>query len=387
MGATAGTTTPTATQETKFHTVREEVYVPAKPIAAESAAVVALDLFGSFLVNSTEEAKNFGNVLVGWDQIPKFSADHLNNKDGVVPNDHSVNFRISGQEAKLTLFPGTFYPTKKSKPMRRFPGVKEQLVEQALIHHATIQAEEQTVNGDTSYYVTFTINALARQLKAMGSTMSNTQIRQALDVLSSSVMTLSYGDDLKLDNRDTILPSFDRNNKSTKEGNNGDDIWRVKLHALIVQSILKVTYRQYPIGELKDYSPVGAALMRRIHYIVTNVSEGQPYKFTVQEMKLLTAGLNHVRLSGSMNAIKKELERMQADNYLVRFTVEEIFPEVRGRGRPVPIDYRFTLYPGPQWIKNMKAGSMRMNVIEQRLGLRRSQRPERHEQMMLSLSN
>lgn len=371
-------------QEAKLHTIHTPVFVPAKPVDPDKASVVALDLFGSFLVNSPEEAKGFGNVLVGWDQIPKFSAEHLNNKDGQVPNDHSVNFRISGQEAKLTLFPGTFYPKKGSKPMRRYPGVKEQQVEQALIHHATIQAEEQTMNGDTTYYVTFTINALARWLKAMGSTMSNTQIRQALDVLSSSVMTLSYGEDLKLDNRDTILPSFDRNNNS-KDGNNGDDIWRVKLHKIIVQSILKVTYRQYPIGQLKHYSPVGAAIMRRIHYIITNVSEGQPYKFTCQEMKMVTAGLNHVRLSGSMQAISKELERMKGDDYLESYTVEEIFPEVRGRGRPTPIDYRFTLYPGPEWIKNMKAGSMRQNITEQRLSLARSKRPDRHNQLLLSI--
>lgn len=384
MGGRAGAAAQTVAEQSKLHTIHSPVFIPAKPVAAESAAVVALDLFGSFLVNSPEEAKSFGNVLVGWDQIPKFSADHLNNKDGQVPNAHSVDFRINGQEARLTLFPGTYYPKKGSKPMRRYPGVKEQQVEQALIHHATIQAEEHSIDGDTAYYVTFTINALARWLKAMGSTMSNTQIRQALDVLSSSVMTLSYGEDLKLDNRDTILPSFDRNNNS-KEGNNGDDIWRVKLHKLIVQSILKVTYRQYPIGQLKHYGPVGASIMRRIHYIMTNVSEGQPYKFTVLEMKMVTAGLNHVRLSGSMQAIQRELERMQVDNYLNHFTVEEIFPEVRGRGRPTPIDYRFTLYPGPEWIKNMKAGSLRQKITEQRMGLPRSGRDERHQQLILQI--
>lgn len=375
------------TPEARLYGIHDVVLVPTKPVTAANQPVAALDLFGSFLVNNTEQAKRYGNVLVGWDQIPKFSAEHLNNKDGQVPNDHSVDFRIGSQQARLTLFPGTFYPTKTSKPMRRYPGVKEQMVEQALIHHAIVQAEEQTVNGNTSYFVTFTVNALGRQLKAMGSTMSYTQIRQALDVLSSSVMTLSYGNDLTLDNRDTILSSFDRNNLSKTIGNNGDDIWRVRFHALIVQSILQVTYRQYPINQLKDYSLVGAALMRRIHYILTNVSEEQPYQFTAKEMKMITAGLNYVRLAGSMQAIRKELERMQADQYLMRFTVEEIFPQVRGRGRPVPIDYRFTLYPGPQWIKNMKAGSMRQNIIEQRLGHPRSKRLERHEQMMLSFSN
>lgn len=367
----------------KLYSRHDEKLIPTEPVTAENRPVVALDLFSSFLANSTEEAKRYGNVLGVWDQIPKFSAEHLNTKDGQVPYAHQVDFQINGQTAKLTLFPGTFFPTQHSKAMRRYPGVKEQLVEQALIHHASLQGEEHMADGGTCYSVTFTISALGRQLNAMGSTMSNAQIRQALEVLSSSVMTLSYGEGLKRRNRDTIFSSFDHNATRKQSGNNGNDIWRVRLHALVVQSILKVTYRQYPISHLKHYSPVGAALLRRIHYIATNVSEEQPYKFTITEMKMITAGLNHIRLAGSMQALRKELERMQADHYLTRFTVEDIFASVRGRGRPVPIDYRVTLYPGPQWIKNMKAGSMRQNIIEQRLGHPRSKRQERQQHMTL----
>lgn len=86
---------------------------------------------------------------------------------------------------------------------------------------------------------------------------------------------------------------------------------------------------------------------------------------------------------GSTQALRRELERMQADQYLTRFTVEDIFPPVGGRGRLVPIDYRVTLYPGPQWIKNMKAGSMRQNIIEPCLGHPRSKRHERQQHMTL----
>mgnify|MGYP003602910078 CR=1 FL=1 len=370
-----------ASEEVKLYKATGPVVIPGKPIAPGELPVQALDLFGSVLTNSVEDVKNYGNVFVAWEQIPKFAADSLNNKEGVVPNDYSTPFNILKKEAKITLFPGTCY--EKGKSIRRYPGVKEQQVEQALINHSLAQNEEQTVNGFTSYFVTFTINAISRRLKDMGSSMSNVQIRQALDVLSSSVMTLTYGEDHTRDNRDTIISSFDRN-ANAKDGNNGDDIWRVRLHPLIVQSILQVTYRQYPIDKVKHYSPVGGALLRRIFFIMTNVSEENPYKFTVLELKKIIAGLTHVRLSGSMIAIKKELDRMITDRYLDRYVMDEIFPVKRGRGRPVPIDYRFTLYPGPDWIKNMKAGSLRQSLTEQRLGLPRSKRPER-EQMVLDV--
>lgn len=369
-------------QELRLYSATDTILVvPGKPAPQDHGPVVALDLFGSFLVNSNDEARGVSNVLVGWDQIPKYSADHLNNKEGVVPNDYSVEFSINERPGKVTLFPGTYYPKLGSAPMRRYPGVREQQVEQALILLATLQAEEETINGETDYYVTFTLNGIARRLKDMGSTMSKAQIRQALEVLSSTIMTIESAS--KKGYREPILPAFARNLASL-QGNNGDDIWRVKLHRIVVKSILMVTYRQYPIGKLRGYSPVGAALLRRIHYILPNVSEGIPYKFTVTEMKLVTAGLTHVRLSGSKDAIVKELEQMLEDRFLTRYTVEDIFPSERRRGRPTPTDYRFTLYPGPEWIKNMKAGAKRQELAEQRLKLARSQRNERHTKAISS---
>lgn len=368
-----------ASEEVTLYKPTGRVTVPGKPINPSQLPAQALDLFGSVLTNSVEDVKNFSNVFVMWEQIPKYAAGNML-KEGHVPNDFSLPFNIAHQEAKITLLPGTFY--EKGVPMRRYPGTKEQSVEQALIRISRSQNEEQTVNGYTSYFVTFTINALRRELAQTNNTMSHVQIRQSLDVLSSTVMTISYGDGGKRDNRDTIISSFDRNNMSA-DGGNGDDLWRIKLHPLIVQSIMQVNYRQYPVDKMKHYSPVGSQLLRRIFFIMTNVSLDNPYTFTVAELKRIIAGLNHVRISGSMIVIQKELERMITDNYLDRYVMDDIYPIKRGRGRPVPIDYRFTLYPGPEWIKNMKAGSKLQSIAEQRLGLARSKRPEREAQMLL----
>jgi len=352
--------------------------LPVKPVEARQKPHEALQLFGMFLCNSFDEARALSNVIIFWEQIPKFAAEHLNNAAGDVPNDYVMEFSLGDRPAKLTLFPGTYYPNKKgAPPKRRFPGVKEQAVEQALIQQACVKGEEQTVNGHTSYFVSFTINSLARTLKQMGSTMSNTQIREALEVLSSSVMTVEYGDDLINDNRETILPRFDRNKQSRFSGNNGDDLWRVKLHDLIAHAIQNVTYKQFPFAAMKNYSPPGAFLLRRMHFIKSNVSEVAPYVFKLTEIKRLTAGLNHVRLASSLAMLKKELDKMVGDGLLESYDVENVFPERRPRGRPVPIDYDITLYPGREWIKNMKAGAVRMSVSERRLGLPRSARQQR----------
>lgn len=361
---------------------KEGVFTPqrASPL---NRPIEALRLFQGFLCNSELERQGLGNVIALWEQIPKFSGEHLNTKDGSVPNDHVIDFTIGDQAARVTLFPGTYYPNRKSsKPMRRFPGVKEQAVEQAIIHHACLQAETHSVKGEVAYYVKFSITGLGRTLKLMGSTLSNTQIREALEVLSSSIMTIGSGENLINDKRDPILPGFERN-KDELEVSNGDDVWKVKLHPLIAHSILNVTYRQFPMGITKHYSPPGAYLIRHMHYIVPNISTSTPFSFQLSEMKRLTAGLNHVRIAGSMAAVRKELDKMKVDGLLEDYIVDEIFPARRPRGRPTPIDYEITLFPGKEWIKNVKAASAKVTVSEQSLGLPRSERQQRQ----LSLPN
>jgi len=361
---------------------KEGVFTPERT-TPQNRPNEALKLFQGMLCNSELERHGLGNVIMIWEQIPKFSGEHLNTKDGTVPNDHVIDFSIGEKPARVTLFPGTYYPNRKnSKPMRRFPGVREQAVEQAIIHHACVQAEAHSVKGEVAYYVKFSISGLARTLKGMGSTLSNTQIREALEVLSSTIMTLGSGENLTQDNRDPILPGFERN-KDESEVSNGDDVWRVKLHPLIAHSILNVTYRQFPMGITKHYSPPGAYLIRHMHYIVPNISTTTPFTFLLSEMKRLTAGLNHVRLAGSLAAITKDLDKMKANGLLEDYEIENIFPIRRPRGRPSPLDYEITLLPGKEWIKNVKAASTRMAASEQSLGLPRSERQQRQ----LSLPN
>lgn len=358
----------------------EGTFVPA-PTSPENRPSEALRLFQGFLCNSDLERNGLGNVIALWEQIPKFGGEHLNADEDSLPNDHVIDFVIGDQQAQVTIFPGTYYPDRrKSKPKRRFPGVKEQAVEQAIIHHACQQAETHSVRGEVSYYVKFSISGLGRTLKSMGTTLSNTQIRQALEVLSSSIMTIGSGNNLDRDNRDPILPGFERN-KDTQSVANGDDIWRVKLHPLIAHSILNVTYRQFPMGLTKKYTPPGSYLIRLMHYFVPNISDSVPFTFLLTDMKRLTPGLNHVRLAGSMGAIQKELDKMVSDGLVESYTVREVFPARRPRGRPSPIDYEITLNAGKSWVTNVKAGSLRVTASERALGLVRSER--QHRQLSL----
>ncbi|CAM4137356.1 hypothetical protein VRRI112168_15560 [Vreelandella rituensis] len=350
----------------------------------ETRDVEALRLFQSFLCNSADERTKLSNVIMLWETVPKYSGEILNSvKNEELPNAHEVDFAIADHPFKMTLFPGTYYPTKNSKPLRRYPGAREQAVEQALIHLACDQAEMHRVDGETLYRVQFSIRDMARVLKAMGSTLSHAQVRQALEVLSSTIMTIKEGNDQRSsDKRHPILPSFDR--IQSKEGlKQGKDVWRVQLHPLVSHAIRNVTYRQYPLSHTFGFTPYASYLIRQMHYLAPNISPAHPFTFRIQALRATTPGLNHKKISGSINALKRELEKMKVAGLLEDFHVEEIFPKRRPRGRPSPIDAEFTLHPGKDWIQHVMAGSRRMGENERTLGLPRSQRKARQETLPL----
>lgn len=347
--------------------------------------VEALRLFQSFLCNGEEERSQLSNVIMLWESIPKYSAEQFNStrREGSLPNAHEVDFRIADYPFRLTLFPGTYYPNRKdAEPLRRFPGAREQAVEQALIHLACDQAEMHRENGETLYRVQFSIRDLSRVLKEMGSTLSHAQIRQALEVLSSAIMTITAGDDQRaIDRRHPILPSFERTRKGKENVSQGHDVWWVQLHPLVSHAIRNVTYRQYPLSHTLGFPPFASYLIRQMHYLAPNISPEYPFTFSLQVLRTTTPGLNHKRLSGSIKALDRELEKMKETGMIESFETVEIFPKKRPRGRPSPIDVEFTLYPGKDWIAHVMAGSKRLSETERTLGLPRSKRKERQEML------
>ncbi|WGK63556.1 hypothetical protein QAO71_17455 (plasmid) [Halopseudomonas sp. SMJS2] len=342
----------------------------------------ALALFQSFLCNSEAEAIGLSNVITLWELIPKYTADNLNYLDEI-PNDYQKEFQIYGGKFKLTLFPGTYYPNKKSnKPKRRFPGVREQVVEQALIYLACQQAQAEEVNGEISYFITFSIREMAMVLKAMGRTHSHGQIREALEVLSSSVMTIKKEGTSETSNRNPIVPSFTRTT-SHDETISGKDNWKIQLHPLVTHAIRNVGYRQFQYDMGADLAPFASYLQRQMHFLAPNISSEHPLTIRLTELRNRTPGLDHKTIRASINALKRELGKMEDAGFVNQFDIAPIFPKRSAPGRPAPVDAEVTIYPGSDLVRHVKAGSKRLTVSERALGLLRSQRDSRQKTLPL----
>lgn len=348
-------------------------------IPPEKRDTEALTLFQSFLCNSPQERAELSNVIMLWELVPRFAGDSLNSlEQSELPNAFQKEFVVSDKTFELTVFPGTYYPQKsdKGRSLRRFPGAREQAVEQALIRLASDQAEIEKIDGEVHYYVRFSIRDLARLLKGMGSTQSHGQIREALEVLSSAIMTLSIKGEVTDTERTPILPKFRRRHNDAMSAG-GTDMWLVQLHPIVSHAIRNAIYRQFPVSHTKGFKPFSAYLIRQMYFMAPNISPAHPFTFSLAALRETTPGLNHQRVSGSLKALEKELDKMLESGLLKDYHVEKIFPARRPRGKPTPIDATITLYPGDDWIRHVMKGSKRLTVTEQSLGLPRSERANR----------
>lgn len=360
-------------------------FFPAGGVSPSERTGTALSLFQSFLCNSPEERSNLSNVILLWEQIPRFSGDRLNRKKKL-SNEMVIDFEVNGHPFQLSMLPGTHHETKNGKrvAVRRYPGIREQAVEQALIQVAADQALCSLEDGKAHYYVYFSIRQLQHRLRAVGSTQSSSQIRAALEVLNSSVMGLTMLSDngKPITERTPIIPLF-RRRHSDEDQIAGTDEWVVRLHPIVSHAIRNVTYRQFPISETAGYRPFGAHLVRRIFFAAPNISPSHPYKFSLMELSRETPGLDHTRYSYQMKALEGELQKMKADALITHYDVAVQYANAGSRGRPSPCDAEITLYPGEKWVKNVKSASKRQTLSEQSLGLPRSQRTMRQQTLPL----
>lgn len=356
------------------------------PIPPARRDTEALSLFQSFLCNSSQERAELSNVFMLWEMVPRFAGEQLNSADqAALPNVFHREFMISGQSFELSVFPGTYYPqaSNQRRTLRRYPGAREQAVEQALIRLAADQAEVERIEDDIHYCVRFSIRDLSRLLKRMGATQSHGQIREALEVLSSAVMTLSLKGETRKTERIPILPRFQHQHNARMESN-GTDQWLVQLHPIVSHAIRNAVYRQFPVSQTKGFRPFAAYLIRQMYILAPNISATHPFSFSLAALRETTPGLNHQRISGSLKALERELDKMRDAGLLQGYDVEKIFPVKRPRGKPTPIDAHITLFPGDTWIRNVKRGSKRLTVTEQSLGLPRSERSERQLRLPMS---
>lgn len=347
----------------------------------------ALTLFKALLYNRPDEREVLSNAISIWDVLPRFAGERLNQEE-VLPDTFECEFELGGERCKMVLTPGTSYRMRSEPGLntptveagsseRRYPGGREQAVEQALIKIACDQAESMELEGgETVYQVSFSIKHLQDVLATFGSKYKHTQIREALDILSTSIMTIYDRRGIHIRRR-PMLPGFDCISPDGKATKNPQAQWIAQLHPIVASSIRNAAYRQFNLSQFQGRKSYSAYLLKQIVLHATNISPSIPHRVVYSELRQLTSGLNYKRPRDGIDYLEREIKRMVESGCLTHYQREDRRAQQRGAGRPAIADATFHLYPGKTLIADIMAASKRQELTEQQLKLPRTKRSDR----------
>ncbi len=151
------------------------------------------DLFSYFVTNNE---RTVSNTIEFWECIPKYfltpkQVEKLRPEKGQ-PDPFKWSYTIDGQEYTVVLQPAMI-EQKDGSFKAFFPGVTEELVEEALKKILSDQNFGIHDPNKQETWVRFTLSMIYRELKEKGRSRNRVQIKQAINVMSRSVITLYRG--------------------------------------------------------------------------------------------------------------------------------------------------------------------------------------------------
>ncbi|WP_075881829.1 hypothetical protein [Vreelandella massiliensis] len=353
------------------------------PTAAVDAERLPLTVFQSFLYNQSADRQSISNAVVFWDWLPKYVNESANDQDEL-PTAIKSQFSYMGQRFDFTQFPGTCrdYTVKQEVWVRRYPGVKEEAVELALMKLASDRngvCDRQ--QGERRYGVVFSIRQLKRELEAMGHSYNHYQIVSAIDILTSSEFLLE-SENGKAVARSRIISEYQAASVTGNARHAPEARWRVFFHSVVAKAIESAQYRQYDLSRLHSRRSYGITLVKRLIF-TSNLSPTAPLKVLFSHLRETTSGLNFARTSDGVAYLEKEIKRLKADGTLAGYEKHLIKKKPPKGGRPAIVDAEFVLYPSDKLVSEIKAANVRQMKAEQELKL--SPRTRKERQINLAL--
>lgn len=220
-----------------------------KEAPKKSIKSLEYDLFSQFVTN---DEKHVSNTVEIWECIPKYFLTPKKCEELRTPTGHADPYKwdyfYKGTEFSVKIQPALVME-EDGTYKAYFPGTTEELVEEVL---KKILSDQNYGIHDTEKketWVKFSLSMIHKELKFMGRERNRNQIKQAIEVMSSSVLTLYKGkkevwkgsiiQDLVTVGREEYLTDT-------------DSLHIARLPLFISQSIDQLDYRQFNYGRLMD---------------------------------------------------------------------------------------------------------------------------------------
>lgn len=316
------------------------------------------DLFSKFISNGLN---GVSNTIEFWDSIPKFFFNRTKMKQLRTKTGHADPFvwdyEFYDQAYSVKIQPALI-EQKDGTYKAFFPGPTEELVEEAL---KKIMADQRYGMHDTNNYETwvrFTLNMIAKELKARGRTRSSNEIKHAIQVMNKCVLTVSQ------DGREIwtgqILQDLVTIGRKTFESDRKDKQHIARMALFISYGINALEFRQFNLDRLMSCDEqLSRWIYRKLINRYVQAAVTNTYKLSYNRVRKESAFLQAKTVADNVRKLKSALDE------LVKCGVILFYKEERQlKGKKIE-EIIFLITPSPDFVSEQKAANMRSsNNIE-----------------------
>jgi hypothetical protein len=329
--------------------MKEKEVIRTPPKKTDS---VQYDLFSQFVTNDVSKTSNTIEI---WESIPKYfltprQVEKLRSELGHL-DPFKWEYLYKNQIFTIKIQPAMIEQGDGSYKAF-FPGITEEIVEEVLkkifarhscaVHKSDPKAPES--------WVIFTLRSIYKELKDVGKTRSISEIKHAIEVMSSCVMSL-YAERKEIW-RGTILQDLVRIDRQDYIAD-PDARHVARLSLLISHSIDRLEHRQFNYKRfMACKEQLSRWIYKRLIHRYKQANNTNSYHFMYSELK--NSGL--LQQATEKDNRKKALSAL---NELVKKHVIASYEVNERKQRRSILDVKYTIYPSQDFVLEQKSANHR----------------------------
>jgi hypothetical protein len=316
-----------------------------------------LSLFQTFYGRDSERDR-YSNVFELWDAAPKYLTQHQQKDQAAIQNLKYLErfFEWRGKSFRILVTPALLVG-KDGQSVKRFPGAREELVEDALRkiavlqHHGFVEADrDSTILG-----VRFSLSTLRQELARHGHAIRYDSLYESLLILSGCHVEVTPADRRFAVQRSPILPTL--SGRTHEEWcSDPRSRWLAHFHPMVSRGLSTIDYRQYDYQATMSYR---RALTRWVHkrlaVIYSNAGMLQPHSFLLSTIVDNSGLIHRPNVRHRARDLDDALKEMQHSAYPVIRTYQG---NTVWEGRRL-VDVQFTIWPTAEFVKQVIAANRR----------------------------
>ena len=332
---------------------------PSTPIKS-----IQYDLFALFVTN---EPNSVSNTVELWESIPKYfftpkQVEKLRTADGLA-RPCKWEYSYNGFPCTVKIQPALI-EEEDGNFRAYFPGVTEELVEEALKKFFTDKHYGTHDPHNAESWVRFSLSMLYRELMARGRSRSYKEIKRAIEIMNKCNIAF-FKEGKELWSGAILQDLVTVNRKEYIADTDSHHIARLPL--FISNAINQIEYRQFNYDRLMSCNEQLARwIYKRLINRFRQAGFLNQYHFMYSDIEQSSGLLQQGRETDNRKKVISSLEELQKCGVLMRYETDE-----RKQGRKV-VDIKYTLYSGSDFIREQKAANKRATDAERIMAVNNS---------------